>query len=79
MLAEILAYNKSALCRNASFAFSFVSFYTSSDVLLAARGSSQFYLGVAWIFAFKQFFLTLNILWGNMPPDPPRLHRLRSL
>ena len=25
--AEILAYNKSALCRGASLAFSFVSFY----------------------------------------------------
>ena len=28
---EILAYNKSALCRSASLAFSFVLFYTSSD------------------------------------------------
>ena len=34
MLAKILAYNKSALCLSASFAFNFVSLYTSSDVWL---------------------------------------------
>ena len=33
-LAEILAYNKSALCRSASPAFSFVLFQTLSDLWL---------------------------------------------
>ena len=46
MLAELLAYNKSALCLSASPAFSFVSFYTLSDVWLQhlsdlARETSQ--------------------------------------
>ena len=34
MLAEILAYNKSAFCRSVSAAFSFVLFYTVSNVWL---------------------------------------------
>ena len=34
MLAEILAYNKSALCRSASPAFSFVLLYTKGDAVL---------------------------------------------
>ena len=34
MLSEILAYNKSARCRSASPAFSFVLLYTKGDVVL---------------------------------------------
>ena len=61
----LVAYNKSALCCSASVACSFVSFYThqlTSDYSISlirdpARETCQYYLRVAWISAFKQFFL----------------------
>ena len=62
MLAEILAYNiKSALCRSASFAFSFVSLRLATASLFKirdpARETSQFYLRVAWT-SSKEFLTT---------------------
>ena len=66
----LLVYNKSAHCSSARPAFSFVLFYTFSDVWHSissirdrARGTSQLYLRVAWTSAFKQFFLFYSILF----------------
>ena len=64
-VSHILAHNKSARCCSASVACSFVSFYThqlTSDYSISlirdpARETCQYYLRVAWISAFKQFFL----------------------
>ena len=71
-LIYLLGYNKTALCRSTSLAFSFVLFYTRDFTLSVtsgysifsirdpARGTSQFiYLRVPWTSAFKQFFLFL--------------------
>ena len=72
MLAEILAYNKSALCGSASPAFSM------SLIRDPARGTSQLHLDVAWTSAFKQFFLLLLLSFSTRKHTSMGFHVILS-
>ena len=60
------------------FTHQMTSGYSISLIRDPARGTSQFYLRVAWTFAFKQFFLILHLgfLWCHLITEvalfPPR-------